>query len=153
MTYQIVGLQGFDNDIAAGVSEMHSSLYNAMRDATNTVKNHIQDITPYKTGTLRRSIQTQINDNGATGLVYNDPAQAPYGIYVEEGTSPHDIYPVSRQALFWKGALNPYAHVSHPGTQAHPFFFSGLDDVMDKITEIFAKVAQNVVTRVAGGHT
>lgn len=71
---------------------------------------------PVDTGRLRESIYHEMR--GETLIV---GASAPYALYVEEGTRPHEIWPRERKALMWPGAAHPYAEVDHPGTRPEPF--------------------------------
>ena len=70
---------------------------------------------PVKTGFLRESIARRITPKGF--LVY---ATAPYAKFVDQGTSPHAIFPREASILRWFGPLsNPIfaKHVFHPGTK------------------------------------
>jgi hypothetical protein len=61
-----------------------------------------------------------------------------YGADLEEGTSPHDIKPKNKKALFWKGARHPVAVVHHPGTPAQPYMTPAAEKVgakFDKFCE------------------
>jgi hypothetical protein len=41
--------------------------------------------------------------------------------FLEYGTSPHPIYPVVKQALWWEGLAHPVPRVSHPGNREYAF--------------------------------
>ena len=51
----------------------------------------------------------------------NRNTPAPYAAFVEFGTRPHEILPINKQALYWKGAEHPVKRVEHPGSKANPF--------------------------------
>ena len=150
ITLTIEGLDQFKADVQKGADNIQPEIQTAMVNSVNQVKNEAQNIAPYQTGTLRRSIYTDIQDNGFTGIVGQDSNIAPYGIDVEYGTAPHEIYPVNKKALFWKGALNPYRHVHHPGTRANPFMSDAINNSLDAIQGFFEKAVQNIVDIMAG---
>jgi hypothetical protein len=39
--------------------------------------------------------------------------------FIEYGTSPHEIEPARKRALFWPQALHPVRRVRHPGTREY----------------------------------
>lgn len=100
---------------------------------------------PHVTGTLQRSILVE-----GTAMNGKVSVNVPYGIYVEKGTAPHDIYPKAKKALFWKGALNPYAHVYHPGSKAKPFFEPAVIESLGYIREQFQAVITRIMTLMGG---
>jgi HK97 gp10 family phage protein len=145
LTFKIEGLDELKRDIQKGGSELKKEVKWAMSNSVNVVKNSAQVAAPYKTGTLRRSIYTDIQDSGFKGIVGQDSNMASYGIGVEYGTRPHTIEPVNKRALYWKGALYPVRRVNHPGTAAHPFMQPALDDNIDNIKAYFDKAILNIV--------
>lgn len=150
LTLQIEGLDQFKADVEKGASGVKEEVQKAMVNSVNTVKNTAQDNVAYKTGTLRRSIYTDIQNSGITGIVGQDTNMASYGPGVEFGTAPHVILPVNKKALFWKGALNPYRSVHHPGTKANPFMGPALENSLDKIQQFFEDAMQRIIDIMAG---
>jgi len=153
MTLQLTiqGLTEFQGDIANAVSsELPKQVKWAMVQSVNAVKNSAQGMVAYKTGTLRRSIFTDVSDTGFQGKVTQDSSVAPYGIYIEYGTAAHAINPVNAKALFWPGAAHPVKRVMHPGTSARPFMTPALENNLDTITAYFSQAIKNVVLRMAG---
>jgi hypothetical protein len=71
---------------------------------------------PYKTGTLKRSIISQMTGE-ATGLVGS--RGVPYARIQDIGgtTPPHIIRARYAQALYWPGAAHPVKSVNHPGSK------------------------------------
>lgn len=147
---QVDGLKEFQNDMRAGAEQIKPQVRWAMVQSVNTVKNHAQRIVAYKTGTLRRSIFTDVQNDGFKGIVAQDSDIASYGTGIEYGTKPHDIVPKNKQALFWKGALNPYKRVHHPGSAARPFMRPALEDNLEAIKDFFNQALLKVVLRMAG---
>ena len=101
-------------------------------------------LTPIKTGRLRGSFQTAFSPlQGILKVGVN------YAIYVHEGTAPHQIRPVNKKALYWKGADHPVSFVNHPGTRANRFMESGLHSARQAIEDNFAKALNEIVKTIA----
>ena len=122
-----------------------------MVQSVNIVKNQAQVTAPYKTGTLRRSIYGNIQQNGFRGIVAQDSSIASYGVHQEYGTKAHVITPSNKKALFWKGASHPVRRVMHPGTRARPFMFPALQGNLQAITNYFSEALRRTVTVMAKG--
>lgn len=67
-----------------------------------------------RSGALLDSFRVRRRHLGADLVVGTD-----HWSYVEFGTAPHDIEPVSRRALDWEGAAHPVRRVRHPGTREY----------------------------------
>ncbi len=147
---KVEGIDDFRKDVSIATSDIRKVVFMAMRNSVNIVKNSAQVIAPYKTGTLRRSIFTDIKDSGFTGIVAQDTNIASYGPIIEFGSKPHQINPVNKKALFWKGALNPYKRVFHPGTVASPFMVPALEENLEKIKGYFDKAVLSLIKTMAG---
>ena len=79
--------------------------------------------TTYDGGVIKTSVYTGAIVTSQLGGEYN------LGRLLEEGTSPHDIYPVNKPLLKWKNAKGEWrsaAYVHHPGTDAQPHFLPAL---------------------------
>lgn len=97
---------------------------------------------PQKTGNLRSAFKWETN--GMSGQLYVDPTVAPYAIFVNEGTRPHEIRPRNAKMLAFNWTKGSYYSkpegggkwqykgkqdlglffakvVHHPGTKARPF--------------------------------
>lgn len=149
ITLRIEGLDELKSDFARGVEEIPGEIRAAMVQATGRVQIRARELAPYKRGNLRQSIFTEIQDNGFKGIVGQDATKAKYGIYQEYGTQPYVILPVTKKALYWKGALHPVRVVNHPGIKAHPFMQPAFDENIDKIQEIFEKAVDNIINVIA----
>lgn len=99
----------------------------------------------HRTGTLQRSILYAV-DYPQAQVTVNEK----YGIYIEQGTKAHDIYPKNRKALFWKGALYPVKVVHHPGTRADPFFQKAIEQSQTYIKQTFINAADSIIRKMAG---
>lgn len=145
ISIQIKGLDQLQGKFEEASSTLERELKYAMVESVNAIKNTAQDLAPYDTGTLRRSIFTDVSDDGFHGEVAQDSDIASYGVMMEYGTAPHDIYPVTAKALFWDGALYPVKVVHHPGTAAQPFMEPALEQNADRIQDFFNEAIEKVI--------
>lgn len=101
--------------------------------------------TPVKTGTLRRSITSRVEQGGNRGVIGTN---VEYARSVHEGTRPHFIRPKRAKALFWKGARHPVRVVRHPGTKANAFMTRTavrLRPIAEKeLAAVFGKALANI---------
>ncbi len=91
----------------------------AIKLSADSIKRTMQNEVPMKTRNLRRSIQSKVS--GTKAIIGPNLNDAPYALFVHEGTRAHDIRPRTKKALFWKGARHPVKSVRHPGTKANKF--------------------------------
>jgi len=98
---------------------------------------------PFKTGKLRKSIK-----KSASGLEDRFTPTAPYAIFVEEGTAPHEIVPVNAKALRFTvaghGKFIFAKRVNHPGTAPQPFVRETADAVRARIPLLWADLWRDV---------
>jgi hypothetical protein len=96
-----------------------------MRAIVLLVEGEVKRVTPVRTGTLRRSITSRVEDGGNRGRIGTNLS---YARAVHEGTKPHTIVPRNAAVLrFQIGGETIFArHVRHPGTRGQPFLVEGL---------------------------
>lgn len=85
-------------------------------------------LAPRVTGELARSIRVYPIQLGVNPSAYVE-ANAPYALFVHEGTGPHPIDPVNARVLRFpakSGFIVFTPHVDHPGTAAQPFLRDAL---------------------------
>ena len=70
---------------------------------------------------------------------------ASYAQMVNDGTSPHWIYPVNKKALYWKGAVHPVKYVYHPGTTGQHFVEDSISDVEGRLSDYFLRALSEVM--------
>ena len=70
---------------------------------------------------------------------------AEYAAYVNYGTRPYVIEPVSKQALYWEGAEHPVKRVHHPGIAGRHFVEDSIDEVSSRMDEFFLKALSEVM--------
>lgn len=141
----IDGLNEFLADVKKAGLDAKPLISSALTNAATITQRNIRQEAPHKTGSLQRSVMTFMSYPTATVT-----EQEKYGRYVEEGTRPHVIQATNKKALFWKGALNPYKAVRHPGTKANPFFERGVNRSVNEVQAQFSKVMDKLVTIMAG---
>jgi hypothetical protein len=88
----------------------------AMRLGAERVREILEEITPKRTG-FTASAWTVIAVDVGEFVILN--ANEPIATFLSEGTAPHDIFPVSAQALHWMDETGEHfaAYVHHPGTE------------------------------------
>jgi HK97 gp10 family phage protein len=90
---------------------------------------------PWKTGKLAGSIVKEVSGDEA-----EVQALAPYAVFVELGTAPHEIRPVNASVLAFEAAgkmvFTPI--VRHPGTKPNPFMERAAEDTRSKAEAVFA---------------
>lgn len=99
---------------------------------------------PFKTGRL---LQSFIPSFGRLQARWSPTVR--YAIFVHEGTRPHDIYPVIKRALFWKGAAHPVKVVHHPGTRAQPFMKDIAQRSTEDINRLFVQALDKIMGQIA----
>lgn len=122
---------------------LEKKLQEAINISALKITENIKEQAPIKTGALRRSIRPRFGQLKAT----IEP-HVKYAIFVEEGTRPHIIRPVRKQALFWKGALHPVKSVRHPGTKKNPFFERGVEGSKDDLIKIFTDKIEEALSTI-----
>lgn len=142
---EIIGLNDMIADFKKAGGNAKPLVNQALHTSASLTQKNIREESPVKTGSLSRSIQYQVNYPSATV-----ETQEKYGSMVESGTRPHLIVPKNKKALFWKGAMNPYKAVHHPGTKANPFFQRGVDKSEKGILDIFTGVMERLIREMAG---
>ena len=101
----------------------------------------LQQNSPVDHGLLKQWFIESIDDEEA-----HIRTPASYAIYVNDGTSPYVIEPVSAKALYWEGADHPIAgKVIHPGITGQHFIEDSIDDVEGRLDGYFLKALEEVL--------
>jgi len=97
---------------------------------------------PVRSGRLLGSIQKIVSGNEAV-----IGPTVPYAVYVEYGTSPHEIRPVFAKVLAFeiKGKMVFTPIVHHPGTKPNPFIRETAEAVRDQIPVFWNQAIKRVV--------
>lgn len=147
LSVQVTGFDDFMKDVAQAGVDAGPLVNTALFNSALHVQNNVRERAPHQTGALQGNVLLQVDYPTAQITV-----ESPYGIFVEEGTQPHEIRPINKKALYWSGAFNPVKAVMHPGTKAQPFFQPGVDASVAYIDETFTKIMEKLIT-VMAGHT
>lgn len=145
LSIQIIGLPELVSDMKKAGANARPLVNAALQNSSTIIQRNVRERAPHKTGDLQRAVLTQVNYPSASVSVNEE-----YGRYVEDGTKPHLILPSKKKALFWKGAVNPYKAIYHPGTKPKPFFKPGVEASETHIIDQFAKVMERLITIMAG---
>ena len=97
---------------------------------------------PVRSGRLLGSIRKIVSGNEAV-----IGPTVPYAVYVEYGTSPHEIRPVFAKVLAFKveGKMVFTHIVHHPGTKPNPFIRETAEAVRDRIPVFWNQAIKRVV--------
>lgn len=97
---------------------------------------------PVRSGRLLGSIREQIR-----GLEATVGPTVPYAVYVEYGTSPHEIRPVFASVLRFEvgGRIVFTPVVHHPGTRPQPFIRETAEATREKIPELWDEIAEGEI--------
>ncbi len=92
---------------------------------------------PWRTGFLAMSITKEVRKDGFTVK-----PTTKYALYVEKGTSPHLITPVSASCLvFESGSGLVFTRlVMHPGTKPNPFVRRTTTEILENVAMVFDEV-------------
>lgn len=151
LTVKVEGINEAQARFKSAPTSITETFFTAMVEVVTLVKNRAQDIVAYKTGTLRRSIQERVENNGFRGIVYQDASIAPYGESIEKGRRALTIYPKTKKALYWHGAPHPMRSVNQPARAARPFMAPALEYSLPQVRSIFQKATATIARRLAGG--
>lgn len=110
------------------------------------VEGRVKREAPVKTGHLRRSITSDVQEGRSRVIVGTN---LDYAIFVHEGTAAHTIVAKRMKALSWPGARHPIKSVRHPGTKPNPFMERGLDRSRGEIEALAEEAGYELFTRIA----
>lgn len=119
-----IKLDGFDElikNLDDATKDTPNYIKMAMQEAVDDVASTARNEAPYKTGNLKRSINTKVENNGKSGIVYTDFLAAPYAIWQEIGTR------------YFKGRY---------------YMQKGLENNQDKINKYFAKAGELIAKAI-----
>ena len=100
----------------------------------------LQRNSPVDHGLLKQWFLESLDENEA---VIKSPAV--YARWVNDGTPPYTIEPVTRKALYWEGADHPVTVVHHPGIKGQHFVEDSISDVEGRLSDYFLKALSEVM--------
>jgi HK97 gp10 family phage protein len=142
---EVKGLKELERDMKRAGGNAKPLIKAALFNSSREIQKNVRREAPHRTGALQGHVLTEIDYPQAIVSV-----DEKYGEFVEYGTRPHLIRPKNKKALFWKGALSPYAVVKHPGTKANPFFKRGFERSENYVKNQFTAVIDRLVRELAG---
>ena len=96
-----------------------------------------------------------VTTSGDQQLIISQPAHTwkgvSYGVFVREGTKPHEIVPAEAKSLhFFIGGKEIFTkHVHHPGTKANPYHIRALDRVRGELDTIVNGINEKTAANIA----
>lgn len=180
-TVTIVGAGRFRAQMRSAPLEAAKDIGLAVMKSLYRIERNVKTEAPVNKGggggNLRQSIRTELLGPFKGSVT----AYAGYAGYVEGGTRPHVIRPLTKQALsfpwsrggfqagqsggkavFVKPGLTKagrikyhgnvvFSEVHHPGTKANPFFQRGIDKTLSEIVTYFEEAMARLCAFVANG--
>jgi hypothetical protein len=106
-----------------------TTIWAGMTKLVETIEARAKKEAPVKSSNLFRLITSWVSPDGIKGTVNSG---APYSEFVHRGTGTFGpfhqrIFPVSKKALFWPGALHPVRSIK--GMKPNPFFDRALKQI------------------------
>jgi HK97 gp10 family phage protein len=147
---EVQGLPEMMRDVEKVGGNAKNLVKAAMTNSVNKIQSQTRSLAPHRTGTLQRSVLTEVNYPDATVKVNEK-----YGAYIESGTGIYGpekrkIEPKTAKVLAFKiGGSQVFAR-SVKGMKAHPFFKPGIDQSLDYINDQFLKVIAKITEALAG---
>ena len=143
---QIVGM----DKLQAAFKQSPETVRNVMNPVLHTAINilgkyTVKGVVPWRTGRLTQSFIASYGD-----LMAMWRPTVNYAIFVHEGTGPHVILPVKKNALMWPGAAHPVKKVNHPGTRANPFMPRIIQNAKSDIDALLQKGLDKLTSVIAG---
>jgi HK97 gp10 family phage protein len=124
------------------ISNLNNAVNRIIIKVENSAKRNAPVNKSFGGGNLRQSIRSQMT-GPMQGMVL---VGAEYGIYVHEGTRPHEIRIRYKKVLANKRTGQIFGTlVHHPGTRPQPFLQQAIDDNMGFINSEFEKVVDNIL--------
>lgn len=124
-----------------------------MQATTLHLQREIFDRTPYKEGTLRKSISSEVERVGQFGVQGIVGTALDYAIPVERGSDPHEIVPKNGKALhFMMRGVPVFARrVHHPGSKGAWMFTKAFEQNIKQIEADFERFVDHVLAKIAAG--
>lgn len=125
--------------------EFRDIIGEAVLDGAEAVAASVRKEAPVKTGELREAISIRYRYPDEAWIFIAEPAHT-YALYLERGTRPHLIKPISAKALRIDVNGIVFAkYARHPGTSPNPFMRRGYQEAEDKVNQIFEKATEKAV--------
>jgi HK97 gp10 family phage protein len=150
LTVEVEGLDKLIKDVDKAGGNARPLMKAAIVNSVNKIQSNVRSRAPHRTGTLQRSVLTQVDY--PDGMV---TVSEKYGEYIEKGTGIYGptgsrITPKNAKALsFTVGGQRVFAK-SVKGMKARPFFAPAVEESAQYITAQFVKVIDIITNGLAG---
>lgn len=144
LTLEVDGLKEAIKAAEAAGANVRPLTNAAITNSVNRVQSEARRRAAHRTGTMQRSILTQVNyPNGQVSV------DSPQGIYNETGTgiygpNARPIVPKTAKVLAWKGPGGMIFAKKVNGMRAKPFFHPGVDAAMGYVQGQFLTVLDKI---------
>jgi len=112
------GLEALQKQLEEYAKKSPEKARKAVNYTLYDIQSEAKTIVHKKTSNLASHIDVEMDPTEPSGVCGTN---VKYGPDLEFGTAPHDIRPVAKKALYWKGASHPVKVVHHPGNKPYPF--------------------------------
>lgn len=143
---EIKGLGKLDDALRKAPVFTLNEISKAVQKSALTVQNNAIKESPVNKqtggGNLRQNIRMTMETKTRAAVI----SKAPYSIFVEEGTRPHEIKVKYKKVLANKRTGQVFGKVvHHPGTRANPYMQRALTGSKQAIDEFFKKAVLNII--------
>lgn len=150
LSIEILGLDKLVRDVAKAGGDANNLMKAAIVNSVNKIQSNTRSRAARRTGTLQRSILTQVNYPVGQVKVHEK-----YGVFLEEGTGIYgqkgrEITPKQAKVLAFKVGGQQVFTKKVKGIKARPFFRPGIEASADYIAEQFVKVIERLTSGLAG---
>lgn len=128
--------------------QSYVATHQVLIEAANYILSEMESRVPVDSGNLRKSLGVKVESHRV--VIGPDPAIAPYAIYVELGTEPHEIRakkPGGALSFKMRGETVIVRKVNHPGTKAQPFIEPAFQAWVDSLGEMAAEANVQTFTK------
>lgn len=150
---RIEGLERLQAGVAGAPATLATEVRTALTAGSLLIEGAARGLAPKDTGRLGGSITHTITGGGANLTSKIGPSVA-YGLYVEKGRRPGKMPPIGAiQGWASRKGINPYVlarSIARKGTRPRPYMIPAFEGNQGRVINLFSKVAQTVVVRMAG---
>ncbi|MGA5506828.1 HK97 gp10 family phage protein [Streptomyces umbrinus] len=139
---QRINTRQYERGLRRYVGRMSDDVKQAVNQTRLDVQSEARRRAPVDTGRLRSSIVSRAENSGRS-VGYVVGSNVVYARAIEFGRDEMDIFPKTKQALFWPGAAHPVAKVHVPEIEARPYLRPAIE-----MTEIFFRAN---LSQIRGG--
>ncbi|WP_098892268.1 HK97 gp10 family phage protein [Streptomyces sp. or3] len=133
----------FERGLRRWVGRLSTESKRAGERTGKRVQNEARRRAPVDSGRLRSSIVSRPEDRGRTYEI-TVGTNVVYARAIEEGREEMDIFPRTKKALYWPGAVHPVAKVHVPEIPARPYLAPAMAMAETFLREELARAGRRV---------